>query len=104
MLKAAEPPVGARMVAKARPAGLDRLFQHSLDARDEGDGLCRCLAGLSGNGARQAEGREARAEKRLADIDIAEACDEPLIEQSSLDGGLLALELAGEPGRSEILA
>src|SRR5439155_22674492 len=65
--------VGAGVVAQRGAAGLDRVIEHRLDARDQPLGaLVRC-AGARGDGRGLPPGREPRAVQRLADIDVAQA-------------------------------
>ena len=100
MLKAPEPAVGALVVAQRRASGLDRLSEHGLHRLDESVDRFRGLAGLSRERAGKPQRRDAGAKERLAGIDVAEPCDQALIDEGGLDRRRLALEPVAKPFRT----
>ena len=84
MLEIAERAVGLAMIAQGRAAGGDRLLQNGADRGGKSFGLGGRLAACAGDRAGLAQRRQAGAMKGFADIDIAEAGDEALIEQRGL--------------------
>ena len=97
MLKAAEPAVGALVVAQRRAAGLDGIRQHGLDGGDQSFRFFGGLARFRGQRAGALQRRNAGAMQRLAGVDVAEAGDQFLVEQRRLDRGGLAFEARREP-------
>ena len=84
MLEIAKRPVGLPMVAQRRAARRERRPQHLADrARQAGEAGGRLSRGRDET-ARGGERRDARPMQRLADIDIAEPRDQPLIEKQRL--------------------
>ncbi len=77
---------------------MDGFGQHLAD-----DGHQRVDA-RRGNPACKAQRRDAGAVEHLADIDIAEARNDPLVEERGLDRGLAPLEAGGEVGFVEGIA
>ena len=79
-------------------AGLDRLIEHGVDRRHQplgvigrlNPGNALALSGFGGECRGQPSRRKMGAKQRLADIDVAEACDHPLVEQPRLQAGLLS--------------
>src|SRR5262249_50311444 len=89
MLKISELAVRLAVVAQRRAAGLDRRVEHRLDGLDERVGaLVRGAARRDGRGA--ALRRHVCAVQRLADIDVAEARDDGLVEECRLEARLAA--------------
>lgn len=87
VLEEAELAVGLDVVAQAGTARGDGIGQGLLDRGDEASG-----AGAAGGVAREAERGEAGAEEGLADVDVAQAGDQPLVEQGSFERGSAALQ------------
>src|SRR5579862_7746294 len=85
MLEHAEPAVGEFVIAQRRAAGFDRVVENNLDALDQAFGTFVRCACFRGDGRRQALWRQRRAMQRLADIDVAEAGDDALVEQGRLE-------------------
>jgi hypothetical protein len=79
VLEIAERAIGPGIIAQGRAAGRHRLGQDGADDHGEALGLGR---GDARGGSRR---QQARAVERLADIDIAEPGDQPLIEQRGLE-------------------
>src|SRR5262245_31154991 len=104
VLEITELTIGAAGVAQRRAAGRDRLREHGLDGIDQLlRALVRCT-GLARDGRRAPLGREPCAVKRLADIDIPEPGDDPLVRQRRLERGLLAFARARKHRRVEFVA
>jgi hypothetical protein len=93
VLKVAKCAVSGTIIAQRGAAGRDGVIQHISDQWHETRGTAARLA----PGCRKAGGKPPRAEfcpvKRLTHIDIAKACDVPLVEQKRL-------EVSGSPVRS----
>src|SRR6266404_7400000 len=70
---------GLGVIAQGGAAGSNGILQHFLNRRHQRGQT------LALDRARQPFGRDAGAEQRLADIDIAQACDQPLVQQRRLD-------------------
>src|SRR4029078_10095021 len=85
MLEASEPAVGADVVAQRGAAGLDRIGEHGLHRLDQRLDRLRRLAGLGGERAGKPHRRDSGAKQRLAGIDVADAGDQPLIDERRLD-------------------
>jgi hypothetical protein len=79
VLERAKIAVGALMVAQRRAAGFDRVPEHGLDSLDQVRGALVGRAGPAGNARCHAFGRKPRAVQRLADVDVAQPGDDPLI-------------------------
>src|SRR6185295_4489148 len=84
MLEIAGVAGGLGMVAQGGSAGGDGVFQHFLDGGNQGRDA------LLFDGACKPPGRNASAQQGLADIDIAQSRDQPLIQQRRFDGSLFA--------------
>lgn len=88
MLEVAQFAAGLAVVAQGRSAGFDGFGQHLADDRHKaGAAFGRQLA-------RKLLGRDAGAEQDLADIDIAKAGDEVLIQQRRFDRRAAAFSAA----------
>lgn len=85
MLEIAERSIGVHIIAQGRSACCDRFRDHLPDGLGEGDASFRRLAGSAGKRARRPFRREMRPPKRLADIDIAKARNQTLIEKDGLE-------------------
>ncbi len=94
VLKITELAIGAGMVAQGGAAGLQRLFQNRAD------GLGERARAARRERAGEAARRQAGPEQGLADIDIAEARNDLLVEQRGLERGLAPRKY----GRQEIAA
>ncbi len=94
VLEITELAIGAGMVAQGGAAGLQRLFQNRADGLRERAGAAR--RERAGEAARRQPGPE----QGLADIDIAEARNDLLVEQRRLERGLAPRKY----GRQEIAA
>src|SRR5262249_5134717 len=79
VLEHAEFAVGKPVIAERGAAVLDRCVEHCLDAVDEAFGALVRGAGLPGDRRGNALRRSERPVQGLADIDVAEASDDPLI-------------------------
>src|ERR1700733_9188492 len=97
VLEFTERTVGTGVISQARSAGLDGGRKHILDGRQE---HARAFAR---NGRGGTFRRDAGTKQRLAHIDVSEARDDALIEESGLDRCLLSLESFAEIGRVEFL-
>src|ERR1700738_1906601 len=95
VLEIPELAVGLDIIAQRGSAGLYRLGQDRADAADQP--LCAPPADRGGKAPR----RDARAEKRLAHIDISQPGDDPLVQQRGFDRCHLAGERRGEIGTIE---
>ena len=95
VLEIAQLPIRLNVVAERRSAGLDGLGQNRSNSRDEPVGASPA------DGCGEASRRHTGAEQRLADIDIAESGNDPLIEQRRFDRGYLARELREKVGTIE---
>src|SRR6185503_7377893 len=81
---------GLGVVAQRRAAGGDGILQDFPDCLDQGWDAFHL------DGARHPLGRDARAKKCLADIDIAQSCNQPLIQQGGFDRCFLAGKSIGQ--------
>ena len=79
VLEVSEPAIRRGVIAKGRAAGRDRLQQRLPDRRRQTPGP------LAGDRPRPALGRNARPVQALADVNVAEPGDHPLIEQGHFD-------------------
>src|SRR4029079_7206457 len=104
MLEAAEPAVGADIIAQRRAACLHSLTEQGLDALDERRGLFGRLASLGREGACEPLWRDTCAKQGLAGIDIANPGNQALVDERRFDRRRLALQLRCEPGRREVRA
>src|SRR5258705_9437603 len=94
--KITELAVGAGEILEGRAARRDRLGEHRVDCRDQP------LQPLERNRPASAARMDAGAIERLADIDVAEAGDDSLVEQQQLDRGRAAGKAALEFIRVEV--
>src|SRR5262245_40522471 len=90
VLKAPEFAVGAAVIAQRRAAGGDRSLEHLLDGGDEAHRVRRRHTGARRQGRGFAPRRQPRAVERLADIDVAEAGHDLLVEQRGFEARRLA--------------
>src|SRR5690606_21252397 len=102
MLKIAKRAVGLRIVAQRGAAGGDRLLKRLADRR--GEPLRRRPRAGMGQRAGGPQRREAGAMQRFANINIAEAGDERLVEQRSFQRRSPACEKICEQRAVERLA
>ena len=86
VLEITEPAIRRGVIAKGRTAGRDRLQQRLPDRRRQTPGP------LAGDRPRPALGRNARPVQALADVNVAEPGNHPLIEQGHFDRPALAGE------------
>ena len=98
MLEIAEFASGLAVVAKRRAAGLDRLVKHVVNRLYQTSGVIGGLALFCRKRCRQPSRRQMRAKQRLADIDVAEACDYALVKQWELRRGASAVPLTVATG------
>src|SRR5437764_12763748 len=75
MLEIAELAIGLHIIPERRPAGLDGLGEHIPDR------LCQPRRTHPGDGTGEPTRRQPCPIERLADIDVAEAGHDPLVEQ-----------------------
>src|SRR5205085_8518032 len=95
VLEIPELSVGLDVIAQRGPAGFDRLGQDRANPNDQP------LRTPPADRGREASRRDARAEERLANIDVSEPGDDPLIEQRGFDRRHLAGERRSEIGAVE---
>ena len=104
MLEVAERSVRAHVVAQGRAAGFDRLVQHLVDRGHQPLGMIGRRVLL----VRERRGlplrRQMRAKQRLADIDVAQAGNDTLIQQRRLQTRGLARRRLGQHRRVESVA
>ena len=104
VLEIAERAVGLTMIAQRRAAGRDGFEKNLADRSGEPVGALGRSAVLAREAAGGAARRQAGPMQGLADIDIAEARDERLVEQRSLERRRLAGEKRREPRAVELVA
>ncbi len=98
MLEITKLAVRLAIVTQGRPARLDRLCEHGANRRHQrGHPPRRDAAGL-------AHRAYPRAVEHFADIDVAQTCDDSLIEKRRLDGRVPPREPPGQVGFVKTIA